>query len=137
MKGVSQLISDPYTALSAILKTNTTITSLLGTFIDSAIPLIQGGVLAEHEINLPAITFYASNLNALQVATDTLFVVNCYAGTERESFILAQTLIKELNEVDSGIDGYMARTTARIIGSVPNPQEREINTPVEVRIYNF
>lgn len=131
------MISDPYTALNQILQSNTAITSLLGTYTGTTIPLIKGGVLAESEGNLPAIAFYNNSLDTDYNIEDTTFTINCYAETERESFLLARTIVKELNGGQSFADGYPITTTCSILATIPDPSSREINTAVEMRLYNI
>ena len=131
------MINDPFTVLNAILQSNTTITAMLGVYQNTSIPLIMGGVLAETETDLPCITFYPNNADPIQILNNDTFTVNCYAETLRDSYLLARTVVDQLNEEDSGVDGYQARTTAKILTSIPDPTAKEVNTPVEVRIVNI
>lgn len=131
------MINEPYTALNYILQNNSTITSLLGVYQGTTIPLIKGGVLPETETDLPCIVFnndsYEPNFNN----QDSLFTVNCYAETERESFILARTVVNELQSNQTTANGYPVTTTARILAVIPDPTAKEVNTAVEVRLFNI
>lgn len=131
------MISDSYTAMKYILQTNTTITDLLGVYIGTAIPLIAGEVLEEVETDLPAIVYTVDFNERTQILDDQYFIVNCYAATKRESFILAKTIVDEFNECDNNANGYYARTTCKIQGNVGSPDNSEYNTPVEFRIVNI
>jgi len=137
------LINDPYTALNYILQSNTAITSLLGFFTNPAtglpttIPLIQGGVLAEQETALPCIVFYNDNHTEDFNLSDSNFTVNCYAKTERDSFLLARTVVKELKGNQNIALGYPVTITARILATIPNPIAKEVNTAVEIRLFNI
>lgn len=135
-------ISDPYTALNAILQGNTNITSLLGKYLlpdgtPGTIPLIKGGVLAETETDLPCITFYTNSLNTDRKIEDASFTINCYADTERNSFLLARTIVSELNGGQSFANGYPITTTCNIVATIPDPTANEVNTAVEMRLYNI
>jgi hypothetical protein len=138
------LINSPVTALKAILFNNSNITSLLGHYQGTTIPLIKSGILPEVETALPCITFYMNNHDPENFLNDITFTVNCYAGNSAGQYDaydnsndLAEVVVKELNQCDSGIDGYQARTTARILTTVPDPSGNEVNTPVEIRIVNI
>lgn len=131
------MITDPYTFLSAILPTKTNITSLLSTFKDTSIPLIQGGVLAETETGLPAITFRVDTATRIQSTDTQFFIVNCYGATERDSYIVARAVVDEFNEQQEGIDGFVALTTCSMLSSVGDPTTKEINTPVEFRVLSI
>ena len=131
------MINDPYTALNYILQSNTTITALLGHFQGGTIPLIQGGVLAETEIDLPCIVFYNDNHTEDFNLSDSNFTVNCYAKTERDSFLLARTVVKELKGNQNIALGYPVTITARILATIPNPIAKEVNTAVEIRLFNI
>lgn len=131
------MINDPYTKLNQILASNTTITSLLGKYQGTTIPLIKGGNLAEEETDLPAITFYNNNYDSDFNNNDTFFTVNCYAKEERDSFLLAKTVVDQLKGLQDCNDGYPVTCTARIIAGIPDPINKEVNTAVEVRLFNI
>ena len=111
------MINDPMTAMYAILTNNTTITNMLGKKINSNIPAIFYGVIPKMESNLSALSFYLTGYLPDQELRDVIFTVNCFAGNTndnsydavRNSFLLAETLVNELNGCDSGINGYTAR----------------------------
>lgn len=131
------MINDPYTALSAILQNNTNITDLLGKYEGTNIPLIKGGVLPETEIQMPCIVFYNNSLESNFNNNDSFFTVNCYAEEDRDSFLLANTVVNELKGLQTTADGYPVTVQARIITAVPSPTDREVNTAVEVRLFNI
>ncbi len=131
------MITDSYTAMTALLQDNTTITAMLGTYKGTAIPLIKGGVLPESETNMPAITFRVDTNQRTHFLDDQYFIVNCFASNERDSYILAKTIIDEYNECSNVSDGYNSRTSCRIIGNSIDPTANEINTPIEFRIVNI
>ena len=131
------MINDPYTFLNAVLQSKTAITSLLGVYQGTTIPLIKGGILAESETDLPAITFYNNISDNMDNYEDSSFTVNCYAETERESFILARTVLKELQQHQETIGSYSATITGNIITSIPDPTANEVNTAVEIRLFNI
>ena len=131
------MINDPYTALNYILQSNTAITSLLGKYTGTTIPLIKGGVLAETETALPCIVFYNDNHDEDFNLSDSNFTVNCYAKTERDSFLLARTVVKELKGSQNTALGYPVTITARILATIPNPIAKEVNTAVEIRLFNI
>lgn len=139
------MISDPYTALNYILQTNSNITSLLGVYQGTSIPLIKGGDLPETETDLPALTFYNNNMDTNREIEDSVFTINCYAGNtdsttedaSRNSFLVAKTIVKELNGGQSCADGYAVTTTCRILATIPDPTAKEANTAVEIRLFNI
>jgi hypothetical protein len=131
------LSNDPYTALNALLQNNSNITSLLGTYQGGSIPLIKGGVLAETETDLPAITFYSSSLDKNFNQRESVFTLNCYANTERNSFLLASTIIDEYQSWFGVSNGYNMMTQARILSVIPDPTANEVNTAVEIRLINI
>jgi len=131
------LISDPYTALNQILQSNTAITSLLGFYAGTTIPLIKGGVLAESEGSLPGLAFYNNSLDPERSIEDSTFTINCYAETEREAFLVARTILKELNGGQSFGNGYAVTTSCSITATVPDPAANEVNKVVEMRLYNI
>lgn len=138
------MINDPVVAMKAMLFNNINITSLLGKFHGTSIPLIKSGILPETETETPCITFYMNNLDPENFLNDMSFTLNCYAENSENKYDaydksneLANTIVKELNQKNSGIDGYQARTTARILTSIQSPGNKEVNTPVEVRIVNI
>lgn len=130
-------ISDPYTALKYLLQTNTAISSMLGKYQGTTIPLIAGGSLAETETALPCIVYYNNNQTKNFNVRDTIFTVNCYAETERESFLLASKIVDEYQSWQGLANGYNVMTTARILAVIPNPTDKEVNTAVEMRLTNI
>jgi len=132
------LINDPYTALTALLHGNSTLTALLGTYQGGSIPLIKGGILAESETDLPAIAF---DLEPSVIQNYTLgdyhFLINVYAATGRDSFLVANTLMEEFNGCQTPINGYFTQTTCSILTQVTDPTSKEVNTPVEFRLINI
>lgn len=131
------MTNDPYTALNLILQSNSNITSLLGKYQGTDIPLIKGGILAETETGLPAIVFNNDNFIPKFNIEDSVFTVNCYATTERDSFLLAKTVTKELQANQTTANGYPVTTSARILAVIPDPASKEVNTAVEVRLFNI
>lgn len=130
-------ISDSYTFLSAILLNNTNITSKVSVFKDTSIPLIQGGVLAETETNLPAITFNVDDNTRTYFLDEQFYIIGCHAENQRDCYLLAKTIIDEFNQCDIGFDGFSAKITCRLLGGTPDPQARQITIPVEFRIVNI
>ena len=131
------MIDDPFTKLNQILQDTPAITELLGTYQGSTIPLIKGGILAETETDLPAITFYNNNHESYFTDNDSVFTINCYAATSRESFRLAKTVVDSLKGLQDSTGGYSVTLTPRILTSIPSPTDREVNTAVEVRLFNI
>lgn len=136
------MINNSYTALTKMLMDNEALTSQLGVFLSSSgnpteIPLIKGGILEESQTQLPAVTFRVDTSNYIKTLKDQFFIVTVHAETEQESFNIAQTIINEFNECDSGVEGYQARTTCRIIGNSIDPTSKEVSTPIEFRIVNI
>lgn len=130
-------IDDPYTVLKYILQNNTSIASLLSVCEGTTIPLVAYAKLEENETGLPCILVVPETTSPENFLNDDTFLANCYASTKRESYLLARTVVKQLNQCDNGAEGYQARTTAKILASVPDPQDKETNTPVEIRIVNI
>ena len=123
--------------MKALLSGNSTLTALLGTFQGGVIPLIEGGVLAEQEIDLPAIVFVPEPATKEAFLGDYRFLVNIYAETSRESYLVANTLVDQFNEKQNPINGYFTQTTCNILTQVANPTAKEVNTPVEFRLINM
>ena len=136
-------ITDSYTAVTALLQSNATLTALLGKYIDpinggfTTVPLIAGGVLAEQEIGLPKIIFTNSGSEKTNFLSDDTFTLNCVAATQRESYLIAKTVRDEFHQKQTPIHGYFTQTLCRIIGSIPDPTESEVNTPVEFGLINM
>jgi hypothetical protein len=130
-------ITDSYTAVTALLNSNATLTALLGTYSGTAIPLIIGGVLAEQETGLPKIIFTNSGSEKTNFLSDDTFTLNCVAATQRESYLIAKTVRDEFHQKQNPIHGYFTQTLCRIIGSIPDPTESEVNTPVEFGLINM
>lgn len=130
-------INDPYTALKYILQTNTAIVDLVAKYSNGITPLIEGGVLPEDETGLPCIVYYADSQSKNFNVRDTYFTVNCYASTERESFLLASKIVDEYQSWQGLANGYNMMTTARILAQIPDPVANEVNTAVEMRLTNI
>jgi len=130
-------ISDSYTALNALLQGNSTLTALLGTYTGTSIPLIKGGILAESEGNLPAIAFDVEPSLKTHFMNDDNFLINVYAATARESYLVAKTIIDQFNEAQTPVDGYFTNTTCNILTQVTDPTSKEVNTPVSFRLVNM
>ena len=136
-------ITDSYTAVTALLNSNATLTALLGKYMlidgvtPGTIPLIKGGVLAEQETDLPKIIFTSSGSEKTNFLSDDTFTLNCVAATQRESYLIAKTVRDEFHQKQTPIHGYFTQTLCRIIGSIPDPTESEVNTPVEFGLINM
>ena len=131
------MISDPYTAMTALLFGNTTLTALLGTFQGTPIPLIVGGILAETETDLPAIAFEIDPSVKVNFLGDYNFLLNVYGATLRDAFLVSQTIIDEFNQCQTAISGYFTQTTCSILTSVTDPASKEVNVPVVFRLINM
>ena len=130
-------ITNPYVALTYLLKNNSSITDLLGVFNGTTTPLITGGVLAETETDLPAIVFKAEPVIETEYLTDNQFLINCYASTEVEAYTVAYEIIKQFNQAQHVADGYNCYTTCEIITSVVDPDSKEANVPVVFRLVSM
>ena len=138
------MITNPAVALTTMLMSNTVITGLVGKMNGGTIPFIKHGIISESEGNLPAIGFYLNAGDPDQCLTDFRFTVNCYAGNSpnmydasEKSLDLALAILKEFNGKDKGLDGFFARTTCSIIFSLPDPNGKQVNTPIDFRIVNI
>ncbi len=124
-----------YSGLIAITRANTAISSQLGFYPNSTIPIVQAGVLDESVTALPAITIRMESLAELNKKVgDVNFILNCFGSNEIESFKLANTLIEEWDDTTVTFDGWSMQLTASAISSVVNPVAKEVNTPVAVRV---
>ncbi len=135
-------IDDPYTAVSSILQGNSNITSLLGKYLlpngnPGTIPLIKGGILAETETDYPRILYHNDPMNIDRKIENSTFQLNCLAKTSRDSFILARTIIKELNGGQEFADGYASTIKCSMLGQNPDPTAKAINTVVEMQLFNI
>jgi hypothetical protein len=130
-------ISDPYTALKALLFGNSTLTALLGTFQSTSIPLIEGGILPEVEDDLPAIVFEIDPTKKVNFLGDYNFLLNVYGATLRDATLVALTLIDEFNGCQTVVNGYFTQTTCSILTSVADPSGKEVNVPVVFRLINM
>ena len=72
------MISNSFDALAHLFFNNTAVTSQLGFFQGTSIPLIVGGETAEQETALPSIEFYPENGDPVLYLRDQKFIVNCY-----------------------------------------------------------
>ena len=131
------MINNPWVALKYILQTNTAISSKLAKYTNGITPLIGYGDLEEGETGLPCLIFTDSNSNINYKIEDANFTINCYANTKYESSDLARTIVKELNHGQEHADGYSVTITCNSQGSIPDPSAKEVNTPVEIRLYNI
>ena len=138
-------INNPDTALKYILQTNTAITALLGVYQGTTIPLIAGDSLPEVEMGKSALVYYLNSIDPNRNIEDSEFTINCYAqdtsdlikDARSKSLKIARTIVKELNGGQSFANGYPITTTCRIQRPVPDPTIKEVNTPVEIRLYNI
>ena len=131
------MISDSYTALNALLASNSTLTALLGVYGGTSIPLIKGGILAEVETDLPAIVFEVEPSTKTNFLANDFFLINVYAQTSRESYLVAKTIIDEFNQCQNVTNGYNAYTTCSVLTQVTDPTSKQVNTPVEFRLVNM
>jgi len=109
----------------------------LGTYAGTSIPLIKGGILAESETDLPAVTFDVEPSTKKNFLGNDFFLINVYAATARDSYLVAKTIIDEFNQCQNVISGYNAYTTCSILTQVTDPTSKEVNTPVEFRLVNM
>ena len=131
------MIGDAWTALNGLLLGNTTLTALLGTYNGTSIPLIIGGVLPETEAGLPALVFEGEPSSKEFFLGNYTFLINVYAATARESWLVANTIIEEFNQCQNPINGYFTQTTCSILTQVVDPTNKEANTPVSFRLVNM
>ncbi len=124
-----------YSALIKVLSQNTVIYSQLGSFFGTSIPLIVPGTLSEKETALPALTLRCESIGKLNlVQGDENFVINCFADNEITSTKLARSILDELDDTNTTIDGFSMRFTASGLPSNGDPTAKEINTPVTMRV---
>jgi len=136
------LINDPYTAVNYILANNTAITSLLGKYLlpnktPGTIPLIKGGTLAETETDFPRILFINDPMDSSGNKEESIFLLSCLAESSRDSFLLARTVVKELNGSQEYADGYSSTVVCKLLGQNPDPSQLQVNTIVEMRLFNI
>lgn len=128
-------VDNIFSALILVLRNNTNISSQLGFYPGSVIPIVQAGNLAETVTDLPAITIRTESMDDLNKKVgDESFIINCFAEDEIKSTKLARTIIKELDDTTITVDGYSMRFTAGGLSSNGDPTAREINTPVSMRV---
>jgi len=113
------------------------LTALLGVYQGTVIPLIKGGILPETETGLPALTFDVEPSTKTNFLSDNNFLINVYAETARESYLVAKTIIDQFNQCQNVVSGYNAYTTCSILTQVTDPTSKEVNTPVEFRLVNM
>jgi hypothetical protein len=130
-------ITEPYTALKALLFGNSTLTALLGKFTNGTTPLIEGGILPEVEDDLPAIVFEIDPSVKTNFLGDYNFLLNVYGATLRDATLVALTLIDEFNGCQTVVNGYFTQTTCSILTSVVDPSGKEVNVPVVFRLINM
>ncbi|MGB3512161.1 MAG: hypothetical protein WBA93_23570 [Microcoleaceae cyanobacterium] len=131
------MINDPYTFLNAVLQGESEITSLLGVYQGTDIPLIKRGILAEVETDLPAITITSPSGDLEDGKEDCLMTINCYAKTEDESYKVARKVLHKTNKHQYTKGQYSATMTGQIFPSVPDPNANEVNTPLEIRVFKI
>ncbi len=112
-----------------ILANNTNITNLLATY--KTFPIIFNAIIPEDADGMPAICFYREA--GIPSITQQLryFKIDCYGKDSEESNLLAETVLEELNGTDQDI-GVMLKCS--ILSDQPNPNAKEVNTPVECRL---
>jgi hypothetical protein len=130
-------INNPWVALKYILQTNVAISSKLAKYTNGITPLIGFGELAEGETGLPCLIFTDNPSDINRKIEDADFTINCYASTKYDSADLARTIVKELNGGQEFANGYPITITCNSQGSIPDPSAKEVNTPVEIRLYNI
>ena len=131
------MISNSYDALAHLFFNNTAVTSQLGFFQGTSIPLIVGGEIAKQETALPCIAYYPENGEPILYLRDQEFIVNCYGVNTRESYLLSQTLIEEFNNAQYIADGYPIRLNCNTLITVVDPGTKQVNTPVEFRVVHI
>ncbi len=136
------MITDAFTALNHILVNNATISAMCARYTDqngtpTEFPLIMGGILPKSQKLLPAITFRVEPSENEHFLNIDSFIVNCFTEEAREGYVLAKTIVKQLNEQNHQSDGYASTTTARILTQWVDPSSKQVNTPVEIRLINI
>ncbi len=128
-------VDNIYSALVKVLAQNTNISSPLATYPNSAVKIIQPGVLAEQVTGRPAITLRSESMGRIDyIYGNETFIVNHFAIDEITSGNLARTTMKELDDTNITIDGFSMRFAVNGIGSFVDPTAKEINTPVSIRV---
>ncbi len=112
-----------------ILATNTAITSLLGLY--KTFPIIFNAIIPEGAINLPAISFNQEAGIPSVAQQLRMFKINCWGEDSEQSILLAETVVEELNGKDHDI-GVSIKCT--MLDGQPNPDNKEVNTPIECRL---
>ncbi|MCP4252007.1 MAG: hypothetical protein GY775_01135 [Candidatus Scalindua sp.] len=125
-------------AVVAIIKSKSNITSLLGFYPNSTIPIVNSGVLAKQVTGLPAIAINDVEFESLnQVMDNDSYIINCFAKTMAETKKIAKIIIKELDDTNETIDGFSMRFAASGLPTNGDPTAKEINTPVLLRVTNW
>ncbi len=128
-------VDNIYSALVKVLSQNTVISDQLATYPNSTDKIIQPGSLAEQVTGLPALTLRCESMGKLNlVQGDESFVINCFANNEITSTKLARSILNELDDTNTTIDGFSMRFTASGLPSNGDPTAKEINTPVTMRV---
>jgi hypothetical protein len=114
---------------------------MIDKYSDGITPLIAGGRLPEVEMGKRALVYYVNNDTPDFNLNDSFFTINCYAqdtndnqpNADRNSYLIAQKVVKELKGLQTTAGGYPVTVSARIIATIPDPSIKESNTAVEVR----
>ena len=123
-------------AIGDSFRANTTITNLLGT-ISGGLPAIFYGNIPEDVDVMPVIAYYANQGDLKEGAVrDQFYTVNCFAETLKESLELADAILQEYDALWMTTPDFVGRVKCNIIASIPSPDAREFNTPIEFRVVN-
>ena len=107
-----------------LIKEESSITSLLGVFIDPSTgndtsePLALIGTFPEEQTNLPAISLRGSLADVQFGISTTRITVSCYAETENEGNALAKAVNEFFRDSQGGVSGFAARYESSITGNV-------------------
>lgn len=131
-----------YTSLIDLLRTNAVISPLLGDY--KGIKSVFAGTRPEDSTEFPTITITALPVDKLQRVKDNNFVLNVYVpllpqdgGGEVYGMYIQEKIIEELDDKNFTVSGVPMRFVAGGLGNNPVPADKEINTPISLRVTNW
>lgn len=125
-----------YEGVLQFILAESSITSLLGTYLDSTQPLAVVGTIPKDETGIPSI----SVRNGLSIGqygiSENLVEVHCYGETEPDSKVLAQAVFDFFRNSKGTVtvdgDSFSSKFEATILTSIPD--QKQTNTIVELKL---
>jgi hypothetical protein len=124
-------------AVLQLIKEEPSIETLLGRFkqqggADTTFPMVLIGTFPKIQKTLPAISIRALPKDVKYGVSDSRITISCYAKTENEAFILANTVNDFFRDSQGGVSGFSAKFDSSITGNANDADQSGVI--VELRL---